>query len=303
MEEQLRRLLLRAGGIALALVLVVGVMLLPSCGGKKKQDPAQSGTTATPGTTGTAVQTPITQSPQTTQGYSLPESLYGPEDFVLDGDYLSCTAGNAMLGIDVSSHQGTIDWEAVAKTEVEFVFVRIAYRGYETGLLHTDKRAIENLRGAREAGLLVGAYIYSQAISIQEAQEEAQYALDVLGDFQLDLPLVYDWECVGEQARTYYVKGTALTEYTIAFCEAVKNAGCEPMVYFNSNQAKRMLDMEKLERYAWWIAMYNTDGEMLCKADAWQYSYTGYVDGISTNVDLNLLFTDYGIGQVFAKTE
>lgn len=294
MDEQLKRLLIRGAVIFCILALVVGIMLIPSCSGKDS-DPSA--------TTGSAPQTPITQSPQPPQGYSLPESLYGPEDFESDGNFLSCTAGNAMLGIDVSSHQGEIDWDAVAQAGIEFVFIRVAYRGYETGLLNTDKRALENLKGAREAGLLVGAYIYSQAISVREAQEEARYVLDLLGDYKLDLPLVFDWECVGEQARTYHVKGTALTEYTIAFCEAVKNAGCEPMVYFNTNQAKWILDMEKLDRYAWWLAMYNLENEMICKADAWQYSYTGRVDGISTNVDLNLLFTDYGIGQAFAKTE
>jgi GH25 family lysozyme M1 (1,4-beta-N-acetylmuramidase) len=220
----------------------------------------------------------------------------------MEGDYLSCTAGNAMLGIDVSVYQGQIDWQKVAAAGVEFVFVRLGYRGYETGLLHTDKRAVENLQGAKEAGLLVGAYFYSQAVNVMEAQEEARYALDVLGDFQLDLPLVYDWEYVSETARAANVSKITLTECTIAFCEAVKNAGCEPMIYFNSNQAKRQLDMEKLERYSWWLAMYNLENEMICKVDAWQYSYTGRVNGISTTVDLNLMFTDYGIGSVFAKT-
>lgn len=280
--------------IRLILILVlICTLLLFGCSKASQPDP-EPVTTNPP-----ATQPPVTQPPV----YALPESLYGPGDFVLEGDYLSCTAGNAVLGIDVSVHQGQIDWQKVADAGIQFVFVRLGYRGYETGLLHTDKRAVENLQGAREAGLLVGAYFYSQAVNVMEAQEEARYALDILGDFKLDLPLVYDWEYVSAAARTANVNKTTLTECTIAFCEAVKNAGFTPMIYFNANQAKRQLDMEKLERYAWWLAMYNLENEMLCKVDAWQYSYTGRVDGISTTVDMNLLFTDYGIGSVFGEME
>ena len=111
---------------------------------------------------------------------------------------------------------------------------------------------------------------------------------------------MFDWEYVNASARTAHVKKTALTEYTVAFCEAVKNAGIEPMIYFSRNQAKQLLDMEKLERYAWWIAMYELENPLLCKVDAWQYTNVGRVDGISTVVDINLLFTDYGVGSVFA---
>jgi len=251
-------------------------------------------------------QTPVNTAPPppaTTEGYSLPQSSYLPQDFEMNGDYLACTAGNYMVGLDVSHHQGKIDWQKVAAAGIEFVFVRLGYRGYETGNLVTDSNAVENLQGARDAGLLVGAYMFSQAVSVAEAQEEARYALDILGDFKLDLPLVYDWEFVSEAARTANVSGRSLTEFTIAFCETVKNAGVEPMLYFSVNVAKYWLNMEKLERYGWWLAMYNPENPLLCQVDAWQYTNEGRVDGISTVVDINLLFTDYGVGSVFGKTE
>ncbi len=296
---------LRCIARVLLTVLLGGILLLNGCSADTVTPslPETSGSDGTSGVSGGNPSTTTTPPPETTQGYSLPESLYGPEDFAFEGDYLSCIAGNAMVGIDVSHHQGAIDWQKVADAGIEFVFVRLGYRGYETGALVTDNRALQNMREAREAGLLVGAYFFSQAITVMEAQEEARYALDIIGDFKLDLPLVYDWEYLNETARTANVESTELTEFTIAFCEAVKNGGCEPMLYFSSNQAKHLLDMEKLERYAWWIAMYELENPLLCKVDAWQYSNSGTVPGISTVVDINLLFTDYGIGQAFAKAE
>ena len=119
---------------------------------------------------------------------------YDAADFEYDGLFLTCTAGESLPGIDVSSHQGKVDWQKVADAGVKFVFVRLGYRGYRNGAIHEDIYAKTNLAQARAAGLQVGAYFFSQAISEEEAAEEAAFALKVLDGFQLDLPLVYDWE-------------------------------------------------------------------------------------------------------------
>lgn len=231
---------------------------------------------------------------------TLPESLYTPEDFAMNGDHLTCTAGSAVVGIDVSSHQGKIDWQKVADAGVEFAFVRLGYRGYESGALQNDVFVDLNLRGARDAGIAVGAYFFSQAVTVEEAKEEAEFALKILGDFSLDLPLVYDWEYVSETARTAGVDKAMLTACTVAFCEAVETAGYRPMVYFNSAQVK-MLDMEQLQKYPWWLAKYDMAQEFPCRVDLWQYTNQGAVPGISGNVDMDLMFTDYGLGaEVFA---
>lgn len=233
--------------------------------------------------------------------YTLPQSLYAPEDFIQEGEYLACTAGSTVMGIDVSSHQGRIDWEAVAEAGVKFAFVRLGYRGYEAGNLQNDVYADLNLKGAKDAGILVGAYFFSQAVSKEEAEEEAEFALKILADFPLDLPLVYDWEYVSDTARTANVDKETLTACTLAFCAAVEKAGYPPMVYFNSAQVK-MLDMEQVEKYPWWLAKYDPRQDFPCQVDLWQYTNQGEVPGISAKVDIDLMFTDYGLGaEVFAN--
>jgi GH25 family lysozyme M1 (1,4-beta-N-acetylmuramidase) len=150
---------------------------------------------------------------------------YDAADFEYDGLFLACTAGKSLPGIDVSSHQGKVDWQKVADAGVKFVFVRLGYRGYRNGAIHEDIYAKTNLAQARAAGLQVGAYFFSQAISEEEAAEEAAFALKVLDGFQLDLPLVYDWEYVAESARTGEVTKNELMVYTKVFCDAVEAAG------------------------------------------------------------------------------
>lgn len=233
--------------------------------------------------------------------YTLPPSLYTPDDFQPEGDYLACTAGNAVMGIDVSSHQGKIDWQKVAESGVKFAFVRLGYRGYVSGDLQNDLYADLNLNGAREAGISVGAYFFSQAVSVAEAEEEAEFALRILGDSSLDLPLVYDWEYVNETARTANMDKDMLTSCTVAFCEAVENAGYRPAVYFNSAQVK-MLDMEQIQQYPWWLAKYDMAQDFPCRVDLWQYTNQGEMPGISGKVDIDLMFTDYGLGkEMFAN--
>lgn len=218
---------------------------------------------------------------------TLPPSPYSPEDFYFNGEVLTSDEAEVAFGIDVSHHQGVIDWQAVADSGVEFVFIRLGFRGLRGGELHVDDMVHENLRGAREAGLRVGAYFYSQATSVEEALEEVLLALEILGDTPLDLPLVFDWE---QEERTKHVPVDVVTNCAIAFCEAVEQAGYQPMVYFNSYQAENLMDMTRLEQYPWWLAMYDVNGEFPCWMDFWQYSNTGRVPGIEGNVDMNLMF-------------
>lgn len=234
---------------------------------------------------------PVETTPQTTAGPTFPApapNIYGPEDFAYEGDYLTCTAGESVLGIDVSSHQGSVDWQQVAGAGVKFVMVRLGYRGYESGKLVRDTLAEANLAGAKAAGLEVGAYFYSQAVSEEEAREEAAFALEILGDTALDMPLVYDWEYVSESARTGTVDRRLLTDCTLAFCQAVEDAGYEPMVYFNSHLAETGFLLEELTGYDFWLAMYDSPMTFPYRVKMWQYTQTGTVPGIAVNVDINL---------------
>ncbi len=228
--------------------------------------------------------------------YTLPQSLYTPQDFTSMGGYLVCTAGQTVTGIDVSSHQGLIDWQQVADAGIRFAFVRLGYRGYESGVLQNDLYVDMNLQGAKAAGLAVGAYFFSQAVTVEEAQEEAAFALRILGGFSLELPLVFDWEYVSETARTAHVDNATVTACTLAFCQAVEQAGYRPAVYFNTHQLGK-LAMEELQEYPWWYAKYDLEAGFPCKVDLWQYTDEGSVPGIDAKVDINLMFTDYGLGK------
>lgn len=222
-------------------------------------------------------------------GPALPPNPYGPEDFSTEGDYLTCLSGDYMLGIDVSAWQGDIDWQQVQESGIEFVILRIGQRGAEQGLLMEDERVRQYYEGASAAGLKVGGYFFSQAVTAEEAAEEARFALDVVTGWNLEMPIVYDWEHYTDTGRTANMDARTLTDCTVAFCEEIRGAGYTPMVYFNKDQTKRLY-MQELTDYQLWLAMYESDMTYPYQIHMWQYSHTGTVPGITGNVDMDLYF-------------
>ena len=193
------------------------------------------------------------------------------------------------FGIDVSSHQGDIDWEAVAADGVEFVFVRALYRGYGTGKLVVDEKCIENIEGAQAAGLDVGVYVFSQAITIDEIHEEATTVLNLLEGYTLQLPIVFDVEKVSDsQARTNVLTVKDRTDFTIEFLNIIKEAGYEPMFYHNTEMGAMLLDLTQLTDYPKWFAGYNKEFYWPYEYNLWQYSESGRVNGIQGNVDMDI---------------
>ena len=219
---------------------------------------------------------------------SLKENPYGPLDFGYSGDYLTCMAGPSTLGIDVSAHQQQIDWQAVADAGIQFVMIRAGYRGYESGLLHEDEYAQSNYLGAKQAGLQVGAYFFSQAVTVAEAREEAFFFLRIIKSWELDLPAVYDWEFLGEHTRIKQADAQLVTDCTRAFCNAVEAAGYAPMVYFNRHHAMEYLYLEELTEYPFWLALYSDQMTYPYQVAMWQYTEEDAVPGIEGNVDINL---------------
>lgn len=216
---------------------------------------------------------------------------YTAEDLIFEDGFMKLVDGETVTGVDVSYYQKDIDWQQVKEAGISFAIVRLGYRGYESGNLNIDEKVYQNLNGAREAGLLVGAYFYSQAISVEEAVEEAQFALQILDGFQLDLPLVFDWEFVTGEARTDGMDGQTLTQCAIAFCDTVLDAGYGAMVYYNPHMAYNYFDLFALQDkgYPIWLAHYTDTMTFPYRIDIWQYSYTGQVPGIPGNVDLNIM--------------
>ena len=222
----------------------------------------------------------------------IPANPYGPLDFGYEGDYMACLAGSYMLGIDCSYWQGEVDWQQVKDAGIEFVMLRIGQRGSEQGVLAEDKLVQQYYQGASAAGLKIGGYFFSQAITADEAIEEALFALDIIKGWELEMPIVFDWEFLSDTARTADMDARTLTDCTIAFCDTIRSAGYTPMVYFNREQARAKLYLEELLDYKFWLAMYDSSMTYEYRVDMWQYTCTGSVPGITGNVDLNLYF-DY----------
>ena len=199
------------------------------------------------------------------------------------------------LGIDVSSHQGEIDWKQVKKSGVEFVMIRLGFRGYGAeGKIVIDKYFKENLNGAKAAGLKVGVYFFSQAITIAEAEEEAAFVIENLAGATLDYPVVYDWEPVSDKsARTNGLGAEALTDCAIAFCDAVSYAGYTPMIYYNLPVGYTRYDLSRLTAYDVWFAQYAEQPSMYYDYRIWQYTDSGRIPGIGTKVDMNIAFRPY----------
>lgn len=221
---------------------------------------------------------------------TLPTNPFGADDFSYEQGRLVCTAGIAVTGVDVSAYQQDIDWKAVAESGVEFAIIRVGYRGYTTGELVVDEYGRKNLMEAKAAGLKIGAYFFSQAVSEEEAREEAAFALEQVEGMLLDMPLAFDWEYISDTARTAGVTAKTLTACTLAFCEEVEAAGLESMIYFNQSQALERLYLEQLQDYPWWLALYDPTMMFPYRVQLWQYTSTGRVPGIEGNVDINLLF-------------
>lgn len=265
--------------ILLAILLTIGTMLaLTRCSGGPTPPPASS-----PAPSTTTVPSP-----------TLTANPYSPEDFAFADGYLTCLVDESWLGIDVSEHQGVIDWETVATTPVRFAMVRMAFRGWGSeGKIQADKYGMTNLIGARDAGLQVGVYFFSQAISVEEAIEEAHFLLALLDGRALDLPVVFDWETVSsEDARTAKMDKKTLNACAQAFCKEIEEAGYEAMVYFNLDLARRMFRLTDLQEagYDFWLAMYRQTLDVPYRVRMWQYSDSGTVAGIKGKVDLNLYF-------------
>lgn len=218
---------------------------------------------------------------------------YGPLDFQYDGRYLKLREGDCTVGIDISYHQKDIDFEQVKASGVEFVMIRIAYRGYEQGGLIEDKHARTYLEQAAEAGLDIGVYFFSQAITPEEAEEEAYFVLNYLEEYKdrITMPVVYDWETVSAaNARTKGMTRRNLTECSKAFLETIENAGYWPMLYFNRRQSEKLLYLEELKDYDFWLAAYTDRMRFPYKIKMWQYTESGSVPGVDGGCDINIFF-------------
>lgn len=224
-------------------------------------------------------------------------------DFYWEGGRLEYIGGDfkTRFGIDVSAYQnrateGGIDWEAVKDDGVDFVMVRIGLRGTSTGAIHADEYYAENIEGAMEAGIKTGVYFFAQAITVEEAIEEAEFVLELLEDYDIDGPVAYDWEMHDSSYRVYGTTPEMATACAVAFCQRIEEAGYDAMVYAGQYVSYIKYDQGAIEPYLSWYPEYKSDkSEKLYptfyyQVDYWQFSSNCIIDGIGGRVDANIQF-------------
>ena len=221
-------------------------------------------------------------------GPTAPRSQLQAEQFTMDEKGRPCYPG-AVLGVDVSAHQGEIDWARVRDDGVGFAILRIGFRGNTVGNLRVDESFAANYVAARDAGLPVGVYFYSQAVSEAEAREEADFVLKQLDGVPLELPVFFDWEEVSD-GRTGGKATSEVGSWALDFCEAIAAGGYDAGVYFNQLYGYSIMHLEHLTDYAFWIAEYKDTQSFGFKTDFWQFTGQGLVDGIDVIVDMNLMY-------------
>ena len=220
------------------------------------------------------------------------DPTYDPDCFTRDGEFLRYESDTmtSQIGIDVSAHQQEIDWQAVAASGVEFAILRVGYRGYTEGSIQEDAYFQQNLDGAIDAGLEVGVYFFSQAITKDEAVEEAKFVLNWIEGYELDYPIFFDWEDIEADARTDGMDMLTLTGCVDAFCAAIEDAGYRAGVYFNQRFGYEEFDLRELQDYELWLAEYNLTPSFAYHFEVWQYANDGMLSGVDGAVDLNLAF-------------
>lgn len=230
---------------------------------------------------------------------NIPKSKLNPGDFKFNDDgeleYLKNGKAVSHKGIDVSKYQGNIDWEAVAEDGVEFAIIRLGYRGYGTGAIQLDESFETNMEGALKAGIDVGVYFFSQAISEKEAEEEANFVIENIKPYKITCPVVFDTEEVaGEEGRMKEISSDKLTDISIKFLDTVEEEGYTPMIYANLKWYIANLDIERLVDYEKWFASYTTPYYFPYEISMWQYTDQGKVNGIEGSVDMNISFKEWG---------
>lgn len=235
------------------------------------------------------------------------QSRLGPGDFAWSAERPDRLVYNGALfrtrfGIDVSAYQNratpneTIDWQAVRNDGVEFAFVRVGFRGYASGAITEDAFYRQNIRGAMDAGIETGVYFFAQAITVEEAIEEADFVIERLRDLRISGPVAYDWEMGDSSYRVYGIAPEMATACAIAFCKRIQEAGYTPMIYQSSYVAYMKYDQTAVAPYLQWYPEYKSESSeklyptLYYQPDYWQFSSKCSVAGITGNVDVNLQF-------------
>lgn len=230
----------------------------------------------------------------------IPINSYNTENFYIDDGFMAYhdDEGNKLshLGVDLSYHQENVNWDELAASGIEFVMLRCGYRGYSEGGLVKDEKFDEYARACNERDIPLGVYFFTQAVSVEEAEREAEFTLELIKDYKISYPVAIDTEYVSDkEARTNLeeIDEDLRSKMCIAFCEKIKEAGYYPMIYASENWIRRELDFEALQDYDFWAPQYLEENDFMYDFTIWQYTERGFIKGVDEQVDLDISMVDY----------
>ncbi len=267
----------RRSGFLIAGIMVIAfimVMVLRSCADSTSDD-------ASTDTSGDDTSS-LSSVPVNTYDWSYLSTVDGVKH------YTDSQGNTALLGIDVSTHQGTVDWNQLVG-QIDFAMVRVGYSGSTAGGTNEDDTFQRNASEANRVGIPIGVYYFSQATTTDEAITEAKFALSCIDGYSITYPIVFDLEDVSG-GRTTSLTAAEKTQIAIAFCDTIQDAGYTPMIYGNSSWLISNIYLADLYQYGIWLAEYNEQPSFPFTFTIWQYSDSGTMPGIDGTVDMDLLF-------------
>ncbi|MGN1148425.1 MAG: glycoside hydrolase family 25 protein [Lachnospiraceae bacterium] len=256
----------------------------------------------------------VQEDPATDGRHTLVVSADGKEEWVLISPYLPKSEydytklvcqSNLMkyyedgrqvsyVGADISKYQDYVDFVKLKKAGVDFVMLRVGARGYGTGQLMLDDYFQENIKRATDAGLEIGLYFFSQAITTDEAVEEANLVLENIGEYEITYPIAFDMELIpNDTSRIDNLTREEKTTIAKKFLDTIEAAGYKPMLYGNKEWLIKKVDLSKLTAYDVWLSQPGDIPDYPYKFTMWQYSNTTVIDGIAGYANLNISFIDY----------
>lgn len=227
----------------------------------------------------------------------LPKSEYDYTKLVCQSDLMKYYEDGrqvSFVGADISKYNDYVDFVKLKKAGVNFVMLRVGSRGYGTGQLMLDDYYTENIKRATDAGLEVGLYFFSQAITEEEAIEEAKMVIDNIGEYAVTYPIAFDMELIAnDTARIDNLTRDERTKIAKAFLETIEAAGYKPMLYGNKEWLIKKVDLSKLTDYDVWLSQTGDLPDYPYKFSMWQYTASASIDGVAGYTSLSISFIDY----------
>lgn len=200
------------------------------------------------------------------------------------------------VGADISKHNGTVNFRSMKAAGIDYVMIRLGARGYSTGQLSLDDNFVENIEAAIDAELDIGVYFYSQAVTLEEATQEANFVVQNLAPYKenINYPIAFDMEnVVNDRARIDELSREDKTAISAAFLSGIQGAGYIPMLYGNKEWLIKNIDLAQLQNYDVWLSEDEDIPDYPYQYTMWQYTTTGVLNGITGDANLNLCFVSY----------